>query len=118
MEGYVFHTELSPEEMEKNFEGFDFFGSLMESLEEARDFAQGKSDAKVTVSSRHLPDVNVAEVRAAVNMTQKAFAATLGVSSRTVESWECGRSNPTPTARKLIYLIQEDHSIIQRLQNM
>jgi len=48
--------------VEKNYEGFDFFSALMESLEEARDFAQGKPDAKVTVSSRHLPDVSVAEV--------------------------------------------------------
>ena len=33
----------------------------------------------------------------------------------TVEAWESGKSTPTPTAKKLMYLIQEDHSLIQKL---
>ena len=49
-------------------------------------------------------------------MTQKSFAAVLGVSCRTVEAWESGKSNPTPTAKKLMFLIQEDHTLIQKLQ--
>lgn len=48
-------------------------------------------------------------------MTQRAFAEVLGVSCRTVEAWESGKSTPTPTARKLIYLIQQDNSLVQKL---
>ncbi len=48
-------------------------------------------------------------------MTQKMFASVLGVSCRTVEAWECGKSNPTPTAKKLIYLISENHSLTEKL---
>ena len=117
MEEYVFHTELTPEEIEQNFEAFDFFGSLTQSLEQARDHAKGDLQAKAAVRRRSLPEVNVAEVRESVHMTQKAFADVLGVSCRTVEAWECGRSNPTPTARKLMNLIREDHSMIQKIQN-
>ena len=51
----------------------------------------------------------------ALNLTQKSFASILGVSSRTVEAWEAGKSNPSPTARNLIYLISQDHSLIQKL---
>lgn len=49
-------------------------------------------------------------------MTQKAFAGILGVSVRTVESWETGKSTPSPTARNLIYLISQDHSLVDKLQ--
>ena len=55
------------------------------------------------------------EVRTSLSMTQKSFANILGVSCRTVEAWECGKSTPTPTAKKLIYLIQQDHSLVDKL---
>lgn len=116
MEENIFQSALSTEEIEQNFENFDFYTGLSESLNEALAHAKGEDVPGTVVRKRSLPDVNVAEVRASVHMTQKAFASVLGVSSRTVEAWECGRSNPTPTARKLIYLIQEDHAIVNRLQ--
>ena len=118
MEEHVFHSELSPEEIERNFADFDFFGSLSESLNEAVEYAKGNPNAKVRVTKRQLPEVNVAEVRSAVHMTQKAFASVLGVSTRTVESWECHRSTPSPTARKLICLIGEDHELVSKLQRI
>lgn len=59
--------------------------------------------------------INEAEVGKMLSMAQKAFANVIGVSCRTVEAWECGKSTPTPTARKLIYLIQQDHSLIKKL---
>ena len=49
---------------------------------------------------------------------QKGFASILGVSSRTVEAWEAGKSNPSPTARNLIFLISQDHSLIHKLQTI
>ena len=103
----IFNSDLTMEQIEKNFEGMDFFAGLMEGLQEAPGTISHK---------RSLPNVDVAAVRAALHMTQKVFAEMLGVSSRTVEAWECGRSNPTPTAKKLIYLIQEDNSLAQKLQ--
>ena len=108
MEENIFQSALSTEEIEQNFENFDFYTGLSESLNEALAHAKGEDVPGTVVRKRSLPDVNVAEVRASVHMTQKAFAS--------VEAWECGRSNPTPTARKLIYLIQEDHAIVNRLQ--
>ena len=64
---------------------------------------------------RSLPNVNVAEVRSGLSMTQRAFAELLGVSCRTVEAWEASKSTPTPTAKKLMFLIQEDHTLVQKL---
>lgn len=109
-----FESTLSMEEIEKNFEGVDFFSGLMAGLEEAIAYERGEA-AETFARKRSLPDVNVAAVRGALGMTQRAFAEVLGVSCRTVEAWESGRSTPTPTAKKLIYLIQEDNSLVQKL---
>lgn len=111
-----FKSSLSPEEIEENFKGVDFFSGIMAGLNEALAYEKGKASAETFARKQSLPNVNVAEVRASLSMTQKTFAAMLGVSCRTVEAWECGKSNPTPTAKKLIYLIQEDHSLAEKLR--
>lgn len=111
----IFKSSLSTEEIENNFKNIDFFSGIMEGLEEALAFEKGKASVETFVRKKALPDVNVSEVRKNLDMTQKSFAAMLGVSSRTVEAWECGKSTPTPTAKKLIYLIQNDHSLVDKL---
>lgn len=111
-----FETALSFDEIDKNFEDFDFFENLMEGLEDALAYSKGTPRTGTIVRKRSLPDINVHTIRASLNMTQKAFANVLGVSCRTVEAWEIGRSNPSPTARKLMFLIQEDHSLIKKLE--
>lgn len=117
MDKIVLNSKLSNEEIQKNFEGFDFFGELSESLHNAVDHAEGKDNTKVMVHRLKLPIINVSEIRKSLNMTQKSFADVLGVSKRTVEAWEAGKTNPTPTAKKLIYLIDQDHSVISKLVN-
>lgn len=112
----TFKSSLSMEEIEKNFAEIDFFSDLMGGLEEALAYSKGKASAETFVRKRSLPVVNVASIRESLCMTQKAFAAILGVSCRTVEAWESGKSTPTPTAKKLMFLLQEDHSLIEKLQ--
>lgn len=110
-----FESTLSIEEIEKNFKDIDFFAGIMDGLQEALAYEKGKAAADTFARKRSLPSVNVAEVRSALSMTQRAFAELLGVSCRTVEAWEAGKSTPTPTAKKLMFLIQEDHTLIQKL---
>lgn len=110
------NSSLSMEQIEENFKDVDFFSGLVDGLQDARNHKNGSPHAKTIVRKRSLPNVNVKSVRSSLNLTQRAFAAVLGVSTRTVESWETGKTTPTPTAKKLIYLIQEDNSIIQKLQ--
>ena len=111
----VFKSTLSMEEIEKNFAEMDFFSDLMGGLEEALAYSKGKASAETFVRKRSRPVVNVATIRESLSMTQKAFASVLGVSCRTVEAWESGKSTPTPTAKKLMYLIQEDHTLVEKL---
>ena len=108
-------SSLTMDEIENNFKDTDFFSGIMEGLEEALAHKNGKASTETIERKRSLPTVNVAAIRSSLSMTQKAFAEILGVSCRTVEAWECGKSTPTPTAKKLMYLIQEDHSLVQKL---
>lgn len=110
-----FRSSLSMEEIDENFKDIDFFSGIMDGLQEALAYKKGKAAADTFVRKSSLPAVNAAEVRASLHMTQKAFAEVLGVSRRTVEAWESGKSTPTPTAKKLMYLIGEDHSLVQKL---
>ncbi len=110
-----FKSSLKISDIEKNFEQIDFFEGIMDGLEEALAYSKGKASAKTAARKRSLPVVAPSEIRAELNMTQKAFAEKLGVSRRTVEAWESGKSTPTPTAKKLMYLIQQDNSLIQKL---
>ncbi len=110
-----FESSLTMDEIESNFRDVDFFSGIMDGLQEALAYEKGKAAAETFVRKRALPAVNVAEIRAELEMTQKAFAEVLGVSRRTVEAWENGKSTPTPTAKKLMFLIQEDHSLVNKL---
>ena len=112
-----FTSSLTNEEIEKNFSDIDFFSGIMSGLEEALAYEKGSAKAENIARKLSLPDVDVAEERRKLDMTQKAFASILGVSKRTVEAWETGKSNPSPTARNLIYLISQDHSLVKKLQS-
>lgn len=115
MNELVFKSNLTMEEIEKNFSEMDFFSGLMDGLEEALAYSKGKASVETFIRKRSLPTINVVEIRESLCMTQKSFASVLGVSCRTVEAWESGKSNPTPTAKKLMFLIQEDHTLIEKL---
>lgn len=38
-------------------------------------------------------------------MTQNVFASFMGVSKKTVEAWECGRTHPTGSAFMLMHIL-------------
>ncbi len=45
---------------------------------------------------------DVQEIRERLGLSQSAFAALLGVSTRTLQDWEQGRRRPTGAARSLL----------------
>lgn len=112
----IFKSSLSDEEIRKNFENTNLFDGIMQGLEEALAYEKGDAKAASIARKRLLPQIDIAAERRALNMTQKSFAVMLGVSCRTVEAWEAGKSNPSPTARNLLYLISQDHSLVSKLQ--
>ncbi len=113
---HVFKSKYSMEEIKRNFKDADFFNGIREGLEEALAYEKGKASAQTIARKRSLPDVDVKAERESLDMTQKAFANVLGVSKRTVEAWETGRSTPSPTAKNLIYLISQKPDLVLMLQ--
>ena len=98
-----------------------YFDELMTSLEDAAAFAQGDTSRARVVevdTDDPVPEYKAADVartRQALNLSQRALARALGVSSRTVESWEAGKNVPSGAARHLLFLLDGDHSLVQRL---
>jgi putative transcriptional regulator len=98
-----------------------YFDELMTSLEDAAAFAAGDTTkARVVEVEREDPvpeykAADVARTRTELKLTQRALANVLGVSTRTVEAWEAGRNIPSGAARHLLYLLDGDHSLVQRL---
>lgn len=65
---------------------------------------------RVPLSGAVAPDVDGAEVRALrkrLHVSRPVFADALRIKSRTVESWEQGKSKPNPHAALLIRLVDK-----------
>lgn len=98
---------------------FNYYDELKTSLEEAVAFKNGdKSRVHVTVRELHIPEYNarsVVQTRMKLNLSQRGLASALGVSPRTVESWEAGRNIPNGAARNLLYLLEKDNTLVYHL---
>lgn len=104
----------------------DFEKLLEESVEQLNQYAEGNMEHVeiVTYKLRDLPQINLASVkglRKDLDATQKMFGEVLGVSKRTVESWEIGRSTPNGSAARLMQLMIDNpsikHSFKQTIKN-
>ena len=102
---------------------FNVYEGIMQGLDEAIAFAKGDTTkARVRVLSTVDPvpvapykPSEVAKLRRALNMSQRGFATAIGVSPRTVEAWEAGKSAPSGVATRMLYLIDKDPSLVDKL---
>lgn len=87
------------------------FDDLKEGLEEAIAFEQGKGKAKTkTYMITPIKEYNGKEIRSIrmkAGMTQTVFASYMGVSPKTVEAWEGGRTHPTGPVFRLLDILAE-----------
>jgi putative transcriptional regulator len=79
-------------------------------LESVRQMRRGQAARTTKVK---LPAV--AAARASVGMSQKEFAALLGVSPRTLQDWEQGRREPTGVARTLLKVGVKHPKVLREL---
>ena len=89
------------------------FDDLKQGLEEAIDYEKGNGKARVKtymiMPIKKYSNKEIREIRMKAGMTQSVFASYMGVSKKTVEAWECGRTHPTgPVFRLLDILATED----------
>lgn len=87
----------------------ELFNDLCQGLQEAIDFEKGKGNARVTTyvidPVKNYSNIEIKEIRNNAGMTQKVFASYMGVSQKTVEAWECGRSHPSGPACRLMDIL-------------
>ena len=81
-----------PKTMDPDMQAFQ-----AELLEAVRDMKVGRAARTTQVE---VP--NAADARARVGLSQSQFATLLGVSERTLQNWEQGRSQPSGAAQTLI----------------
>lgn len=89
------------------------FDDLKQGLEEAIEYEKGNGKARIKtymiMPVKEYSGKEIREIRMKAGMTQKVFAAYMGVSHKTVEAWECGRIHPTgPAFRLLDFLNSSD----------
>lgn len=88
----------------------ELFDDLYTGLQEAIAYTNGKGPAKVTKyiiePVKYFSNTDIKRIRNNAGMTQAVFAAFLGVSQKTVEAWECGRTHPTGAANRLIDILE------------
>jgi putative transcriptional regulator len=81
------------------------FESIAQGLREAIELNQGKSIASKT----HRPmEIDVAQVRQALGLTQTEFAATFRVSLGTLRHWERGDRKPHGPALALLHVVSKE----------
>ena len=104
---------------EKFTDANSFGDRLVESLQQALAYSKGdKSRVRVSVREIPVPEYkagDVSRMRSELRLSQRALASVLGVSARTVEAWEAGRNAPNGPAARMLYLIEADHSLVDKL---
>lgn len=94
------------------------FESIMNGLNEAVEYEKEKKGARsVRITIAPPPEVTaseIKEIRQSLKMTQRTFAAVMGVSNKTVEAWEKGTNTPTGTARRMIGMLKADKTIPEK----
>lgn len=84
--------------------GLSVGARIIEGLEEAIAWSTGE-DVAVRVTRVQIPDVDVAEVRHRMGLSQSQFAMKFGFPPATLRNWEQGRARPDAPTRVLLAVI-------------
>lgn len=87
------------------------FEDLRDGLQEAIAYEKGTGKARVSTITidpiKKYTNVEIRSIRNKSGMTQTVFANYMGVSKKTVEAWERGRTHPTGPAYRLINILEQ-----------
>ena len=94
---------------------------LMASAQEMLDHSEGQIELRTTrlpVSPvcKTISPEEIRKTRENLKMSQSIFALVIGVSKKTVESWESGRYMPDGAARRLITIMQKDPDFAEKYE--
>lgn len=93
-----------------------YFQDLKEGLADAIAYEKGDHGRcrvqVVHVADPQFNDNDIRQLRLKLNLSQAALASALGVSHRTVESWESGNNIPSGPAKHLLYLFDRQPELV------
>jgi len=96
------------------------FDDLMEGIADIRNFREGKITLRThRVEERSVLFVDaslIRETRERMRLSRAVFARLLRTSTRTLETWEQGRSKPNAQAAALILMVREFPDTLNKLQ--
>ncbi len=85
------------------------FEDLKQGLEEAIAYEKGAGEANVEtymiLPVKEYSSKEIRAIRKKAGMTQSVFASYMGVSIKTVEAWEGGRTHPTGPVFRLLEIL-------------
>lgn len=88
------------------------FDEIKEGLNQAIEYEKGNLKAKATIRTirplEKFTSVEIKEIRRSTGLTQVLFAKYMGVSVKTVESWEAGRNHPDGAACRLLSITRQN----------
>ena len=88
------------------------FEDIKEGLSQAIEYEKGNLKANKTTRTirplERFTSVEIKKIRSNTGLTQVLFAKYMGVSVKTVESWEAGRNHPDGAACRLLSITRED----------
>ena len=91
---------------------------ILHGLQEMLDHTQEKivlrSHCVTANPPREFTASEIRDIRDRLNMSQSFFAEVIGVSKKTVESWEYGRGKPSGAASRILSIAQEDPEALRR----
>ena len=91
------------------------FDDLKQGLEEAVAYEKGTGKAKekiyMILPVKEYNGKQIREVRMKTGMSQRVFASYMGVSIKTIEAWEGGRTHPTGPVFRLLDILSSREEI-------
>ncbi|GHT61018.1 hypothetical protein FACS1894109_19240 [Spirochaetia bacterium] len=102
------------------------YDSIMEGLNELLEYAKGDT-TKARTRVIEAPDIKISplhsyskeqikQIRLNNNLTIKTFASCMGVSQKTIESWEKGTNTPSGSSLRLLQILKNKPNALQDLE--
>lgn len=89
------------------------FDSIMAGAKQALAHARGEHVPRTRVNKIKRMEIDVAAIRAKLEMTQPQFASTFGFTLGTVRNWEQKRKPPQGPARTLLAVIKKNPLVVR-----
>lgn len=96
----------------------NLFNDIMTGLNQAESYTKGDKNAARTNKHKiklinNYNEEAIKKIRSELNLTQRAFAEVMGVSTKTIEAWERGINKPSGSSSRLLQIFEDNPSALK-----